>query len=225
MPNWFHGFDPVNQIQSGYYDDGNGGFINGVDTRESPIENWNGSRTHYYVRKFIDPNPASVDNTTNFQKIPWPFIRYTEVALNFVECAIELGMEENARAILSQIRFRVGMPAVTDAGADLKARYRNERRIELAYEEHRYHDARRWLIAPNTLGRGIKVMNVKAILKPGKSPRVPYVHDEETYNYQYTVENNTEVETRRWVDKMYYRPISISEIQRNKNLVQNPGYN
>jgi hypothetical protein len=49
--------DPYNEIQTGYYDDGEEGTINGVDTRESAVENWNGSRTHYYVRKFIDPNP------------------------------------------------------------------------------------------------------------------------------------------------------------------------
>jgi hypothetical protein len=59
--------DPVNQIQTGYYDNGSGGLINGVDTRESPVENWNGSRTHYYTRKFIDPNPALPDNQSNAQ--------------------------------------------------------------------------------------------------------------------------------------------------------------
>lgn len=218
------GFDPVNQIQTGYYDNGKGGFVNGVDTRESPIENWNGSRTHYYVRKFIDPNPASVDNTTNFQKVPWPFIRFTEIALNFAECAIETGQEEQARAILAQIRFRAGMPPILDKGINLRDRYRNERRIELAYEEHRYHDARRWVIAPTTLGRGIKAINVKAVLKPGKSPNVPYFRDENVYNYTYTVQDNTENETRKWVNKMYYRPIGISEMQKNNKLVQNPGY-
>ena len=52
------GTDPVSQVQTGYYANGSGGTINGIDTRESPVENWNGSRTHYYTRKFIDPNPA-----------------------------------------------------------------------------------------------------------------------------------------------------------------------
>ena len=66
--------DPVNQIQTGYYDDGKGGTINGIDTRESPVENWNGSRTHYYTRKFIDPDPALPDNQSSAQVIPWPFI-------------------------------------------------------------------------------------------------------------------------------------------------------
>ena len=216
--------DPVDQLQTGIYDDGNGGFINGIDTRESPIENWNGSRTHYYVRKFIDPDPALPDNQSNAQTIPWPFIRYTEMVLNYVEASIETGDEATAVEWLNKIRFRVGMPAVTDAGDELVARYRNERRIELAYEEHRYHDARRWMIAPETLGRGIKAIDIQADLKPGQSPLVPYRYDNTVYDYSYRVVDNTENETRVWDDKMYYRPISRNEVNRNNLLVQNPGY-
>ncbi len=216
--------DPMNQIQTGYYDDGAGGIVNGVDTRESTVENWNGSRTHYYTRKFIDPNPALPDNQSNTQEVPWPFIRYTEVVLNYVEASIELGMEQDARDWLNKIRYRVGMPEITDSGEALMDRYRNERRVELAYEEHRYHDARRWMIAPETLGRGIKAVNVQATLKAGAIPHVPYKHDKSVYDYTYTVFDNTEVETRTWVDKMYYRPITRDEIQRNASLVQNPGY-
>ncbi|MEQ9376137.1 MAG: RagB/SusD family nutrient uptake outer membrane protein [Imperialibacter sp.] len=218
------GIDPVDQIQTGYYDDGDGGIINGVDTRESPIENWNGSRTHYYVRKFIDSDPAVVDNQSGAQVVPWPFIRYTEMVLNYIEASIELGDEAEARNWLNKIRFRVGMPAVTDTGDALRDRYRNERRVELAYEEHRYHDARRWLIAPTTLGRGIKDIQVEATLKPGATPHVPYRYDPAVYDYTYTPQDNTENETRAWVDKMYFRPISRGEINRNDKLVQNPGY-
>ncbi|TAE50771.1 MAG: RagB/SusD family nutrient uptake outer membrane protein [Bacteroidetes bacterium] len=218
------GLEPYNQIQTGYYDNGSGGLINGIDTRESPIENWNGSRTHYYVRKFIDPNPALPDNQSNAQVIPWPFIRYTEVVLNYVEACIELGDEAEARAWLNKIRFRAGLPAVTETGTALRDRYRNERRIELAYEEHRYHDARRWMIAPTTLGRMIQSINIEAELKPGATALVPYRHDKTVYNYTYTPVNNTENETRTWNDKMYYRPISRDEVNRNDLLKQNPGY-
>ena len=218
--------DPANQLQTGYYDNGAGGTVNGIDTRESVVENWNGSRTHYYTRKFIDPNPALADNQSNAQVIPWPFIRYTEVVLNYVECCIATGAEAEARDWLNKIRFRAGMPAVTDAGADLLKRYQNERRVELAYEEHRYHDARRWMIAPTSVGRGIKAVKVTATLKPGKSPRVPYRNDLTVYNYTYTPVNNTENETRKWDDKMYFRPISRDEVKRNVKLEgkNNPGY-
>ncbi|MEY3053048.1 MAG: hypothetical protein RLY31_2833 [Bacteroidota bacterium] len=215
--------DPADQIQTGYYDDGNGGLINGIDTRESPIENWNGSRTHYYTRKFIDPNPALPDDQSNAQVIPWPFIRYTEMALNYAEASLELGEEQVARDWINKIRFRAGMPAIDDSGEALRQRLRNERRVELVYEEHRYHDGRRWMIG-DQLGRGIKAINVQATLKPGKSPLVPYRHDKSVYDYTYTVVDNTENETRVWKDKMYFRPVSRDEINRNALLVQNPGY-
>ncbi|MDN5202197.1 RagB/SusD family nutrient uptake outer membrane protein [Fulvivirgaceae bacterium BMA10] len=216
--------DPANQVQTGYYEDGAGGVINGIDTRESPIENWNGSRTHYYTRKFIDPNPALPDNQSNAQVVPWPFLRYTEVVLNYVEACIETGDETEARTWLNRIRFRAGMPETVASGDELRDLYRNERRIELVYEEHRYHDARRWMIAASTVGRGIKAMDVQATLKPGATPHVPYRFDKAVYDYTYTVVDNTENETRAWNDKMYFRPISRDEVQRNDKLIQNPGY-
>lgn len=215
--------DPVNQIQTGYYDDGNGNLINGIDTRKSSIEDWNGTRTHYYTRKFIDPDPALPDNQSNAQVIPWPFIRYTEMALIYAEASHELGEEDKAREWINKIRFRAGMPAINDSGDALRDRIRNERRVELAYEEHRYHDGRRWMIG-DQLGRIIQAINVTAALKPGATPHVPYRHDKAVYDYTYTVYDNNDNETRTWNDKMYYRPISRDEINRNDKLKQNPGY-
>ncbi|MDW3648733.1 MAG: RagB/SusD family nutrient uptake outer membrane protein [Bacteroidia bacterium] len=217
------GIDPNDQIQSGAYDDGAGGFVNGIDTRESPIENWNGSRTHYYVRKFIDPDPGLPDSRSAGQVVPWPFIRYTEMALIYAEASIALGEETEAKNWLNQVRFRAGMPEVTDAGTDLLNRLINERRIELAYEEHRYFDGRRWMMG-EMLHRGIKAIDVKATLKAGSAPLSPYRHDKDVYDYTYTVVDNTENENRQWNDKMYFRPISRDEINRNAQLIQNPGY-
>ena len=198
--------------------------MNGLDTRQGPIENWNGTRTGYNLKKWIDPDPSLVENLTSHQVIPWPFIRYAEVVLNYVEASINLGQETEARNWMNKTRFRVGMPAVTETGADLLNKYINERRIELAFEEHRYHDARRWLIAPSTLGRGVQKINITANVKSGKSPQVPYRYDKTTYDYTYEVQNETSVENRTWKDKMYYRPISRDEINKNDLLVQNPGY-
>lgn len=216
--------DPMNEIQTGYYANGSGGLINGVDTRESAVENWNGSRTHYYVRKFIDPDPSVVENQSGYQVVPWPFLRYTEAVLNYVEACLELGEEAEAKTWMNKIRFRAGMPAVTESGAALMARYQNERRIELAYEEHRYHDARRWMIAPTTQGRAIQAIHIQASLKAGKTVLSPYRHDKTVYDYVYTPQLNTDNEKRKWDDKMYYRPLTRNEISRNAKLVQNPGY-
>lgn len=215
--------DPANQIQSGRYDMGGGTLAAGLDTRSSSIENWNGSWTGYYMRKFIDPDPAIVENTTR-QTIPWPFFRYTEVVLNYVEACIELGEDGEARNWLNKIRFRAGMPAITESGAALKERYRNERRVEMAYEDQRYHDARRWMIAPNTLGRKLVYIDVVGMLKPGATAPSPYRHDETKYNYTYTPIEVNSLENRKWDDKMYFRPIPLDEINTNPKLVQNPGY-
>lgn len=221
------GKDPYNQIQTGQYQILNS--VNevvsyfGLDTRQSSIEDWNGSRTGYYMRKFIDPNPTIVDQNT-WQEIPWPFFRYTEAMFNYAEACIELGEDEEARTWLNKIRFRAGMPAITESGDALKQRYRNERRIEMAYEEQRYHDARRWMIAPETLGQKAGIINITATFKPGKSLAI-YKYDPQVYNYIYKPLNiDPGIENRLWLDKMYYLPISRDEINRNAKLVQNPGF-
>src|SRR3546814_4246269 len=70
-------------------------------------------------------------------------------------CSSDLQLS-NAILWLNRIRFRSGMPAITETSqVALRARYRHERRIEMAYEEHRYHDTRRWMIAKETLGRDL----------------------------------------------------------------------
>ncbi|NNV56751.1 RagB/SusD family nutrient uptake outer membrane protein [Limnovirga soli] len=218
--------DPANQIQTGQYDLVVGGStinFKGLDTRSSTIEDWNGSRTGYYCKKFTDPNPAIVENNTK-QFIPWPFFRYTEAVFNYIESCIALGDEAEARNWLNKIRFRAGMPAVSDAGDALVNRYRNERRIEMVYEEQRYHDARRWMIAPTTLGRKITFIGVVGKFKPGKTLSDTYRYDPTIYDYTYTNIEDANHENRTWVDKMYFRPISRDEMNKNLSLVQNPGY-
>jgi hypothetical protein len=221
--------DPANQIQTGAYDllDSDGKLINrkGLDTRSSSIEDWNGSRTGYYMRKFIDPNPSLYDNTDR-QNIPWPFFRVTEAVFNYIEASIELGQEGVALEWLNKIRFRAGMPALKAAGTALRDAYRHERRIEMAYEEQRYHDARRWMIAKETLGRKLQYINVLGKFKPGKTMSEPYHYDPTVYDYTYTPVEETSHENRTWVDKMYFRPFSRDEVNRNEKLktAQNPGY-
>lgn len=219
--------DPNNQIQTGRYEIGSGSgntsVAFGLDSRNGPIEDWNGSYTGYYYRKFVDPDPAIVDQNTR-QQIPWPILRYTEAILNYVEACIELGEEAEAKTWLNKIRFRAGMPAITETGSALKAKYQNERRIELAYEEHRYFDARRWMIAPTTLGRKVTTIGIFAELKPGKSVSV-YRYDPESYTYNYTVNTlNPGIENRTWDDKMYFTSFHRDETNRNTDLIQNPGY-
>ena len=218
--------DPFNQIQTGEYEVIVGGTKKihfGLDTRKSSIEDWNGSYTGYYMRKFTDPSPAIVDQNT-WQTIPWPVLRYTEAVLNYVEASIELGQDDLAKTWLNKIRFRAGMPAITETGDALRQRYRNERRIEMVFEEQRYHDARRWMIAPTTLGRKASIVSIKGTLKAGKTVSV-YKYDPANYDYSYTISQiDPGKENRNWDDKIYFLPIHRDEMNRNNKLVQNPGY-
>jgi len=219
--------DPANQIQTGEYDllDGNNIItFKGLDTRGSSIENWNGSWTGYYTQKFIDPDPNIIEASMP-QFVPWPFFRYTEAVMNYVEASIELGKLNDAILWLNRIRFRSGMPAVTTSSqSELREVYRHERRIELVYEEQRYHDTRRWMIAPETLGRKTTYIKITGKFKPGKTLSAPYHYAPYIYNYTYTPTVETAQEDRRWDDKIYFRPFSRDEINRNKELKQNPGY-
>jgi len=219
--------DPANQIQTGIYDlmDNSGRIdFKGLDTRASSIENWNGSWTGYYYHKFIDPDPAIVDASMS-QNVPWPFFRYTEAVFNYIEASIELGELSNATTWLNKIRFRAGMPAVTATDQDgLREAYRHERRIEMAYEEQRYHDTRRWLIAGETLGRKTTYIKVTGKFKPGKTMSAPYHYDNTVYDYTYTPVVENAQENRSWNDKLYFRPFSRDEVNKNNALEQNPGY-
>ena len=220
------GIDPYNEIQMGTYQTGSSAnpvTYFGLDTRNGPIENWNGTRTGYAIRKFMDPNPAIVDQNTR-SEVPSPLIRYTEVVFNYIETCIELGQDAEAQNWLNKIRFRSGMPAITDVGAALKQRYRNERNVEMMFEEQRFYDARRWMIAPATLGNKAKIIKITGTLKPGKSVSV-YRYSTDNFSYTYTVQEiDPGVENRTWNDKLYFPPISRDEINKNNKLVQNPGY-
>lgn len=218
--------DPANQVQTGKYDLMAGGKVttfNGLDTRSSTIEDWNGSRSGYYMRKFTDPDPAIVE-ANDRQLIPWPFFRYTEAVFNYAEACIELGQYAEAITWLNRIRFRAGMPAITETSTALRDRLRKEKRVEMVFEEQRYHDSRRWMIAPATQGRKLTFINIVGTFKAGKQMSSPYHHDENVYNYVYTPVTDQAHENRKWDDKMYFRPFAKDELNKNTALKQNPGY-
>ena len=116
------------------------------------------------------------------------------------------------------------MPAITESGAALKQRLINEKRVEMMMEELRFHDTRRWMIAPTTLGRKVQYIDIVGRLKAGATAPAPYRKDKTKFDYTYTPIVNNSLENRTWLDKMYYRPIALGEVQRNNKLVQNPGY-
>ncbi|QHV98628.1 RagB/SusD family nutrient uptake outer membrane protein [Spirosoma endbachense] len=220
------GIDPAGQIQMGEYEVGTAGSAtkySGLDTRNSSIENWNGTWTGYAIRKFMDPDPTLVDQNIR-QEVPSIQIRFTEVVLNYAEACMALGQEAEAKTWINRVRFRVGMPAITETGAALAARYQNERNIEMLFEEQRFYDVRRWMTAPTALGKQAQIIIITGKLKPGKSVTT-YKYNKDNYTYSYSVQDlGTGKENRKWADKIYFLPISRDEINRNNKLVQNPGY-
>ena len=229
------GTDPYGEIQFGSYElyfkkqDGSLslGTYFGLDTRNSSIENWNGTRTGYSIRRFTNDNLDIVDMNQK-QEIPSIQIRYTEVVFNYIEALLELGDEATAKTWLNKIRFRAGLPALADSvtGESLVARYRNERNIEMMFEEQRFYDCRRWMIAPTTLGQKVRIMVVTGKMKTGLAIKpTTYRYSKDNYDYTYNVQNiESGVENRAWSDKLYFPPIKLDEMNKNNKLVQNPGY-
>ncbi|HUR09729.1 MAG TPA: RagB/SusD family nutrient uptake outer membrane protein [Flavitalea sp.] len=200
--------DPIGIVQTGYYEKPDGTVTPGLDTRNSPIEDWNGTYTGYYMRKFIDP---TLDAQFVKQDVPWRYIRYTEILLNFAEAAIALGKETEAKVYLNKIRKRAGMPDITESGAALVDRYRNERRIEMAFEDQRYFDVRRWMIAPAAYADAQGV-SIRTKVDANGVPIAPPVYSVIT------------AQDWAWNPRFYFFPIKLDEINRNYKLVQNPLY-
>ena len=192
-----------------------------MDTRQGPVEDWNGSRTGYYFRKFVDPNqPASWPN--DLQKVDAPYIRYTEVLLNYVEANINLGEEGEAITWLNKLRFRNGLPAVTESGAALLELYKRERDKELVNEDARLFDMKRWLEGPQSLNKQVQQILIQATQKPGTTV-TDYRKDTSLFDYVY---RPTEIvfENRIWQDHVYFMPIKQEEIDKDPSIIQNPGY-
>ena len=213
-PQMSSGIDPIGLIHVGYYETWNAStnqivVVPGIDSRNSPIEPWNSGQTLYLSRKFLDP--AVPPSPSSRQDVPWRHIRYAEVLLNYAEACIELGQDAEARTYINMIRTRAGLPGVTESGAALRDRYRNERRIELMYEDQRFFDVRRWVIGTEGYGPTYKANVLYKLLPDKTTSPVPTI-------------SHSVLETRAWKDKAYFFPILRSEMNKNDKLIQNPGY-
>lgn len=110
------------------------------------------TRTGYYLRKFSNCKSDRNSNKDGYFKI----FRLGELYLNYAEAAneAEVGPTAPNAAVdaVNEIRARVGMPAIAYGLSkdEFRKRVRNERRVELAFEEHRFYDVRRWKILNET---------------------------------------------------------------------------
>lgn len=134
-----------------------------------PVECWTGGRdgkgvpratkTGQYLLKYIDPELNLLEGRTSVHT--WVLIRLAEVYLNYIEALNEYQpAHSDIKIYYNKIRQREGikMPELPD-GLDqdaVRQKIRHERRIELAFEDHRLWDARRWMIAAdNEKGKGV----------------------------------------------------------------------
>ena len=102
--------------------------------------------TGYFLRKLLDENLTDIKNVKSSQT--WVEIRYAEVLLNKAEAAFRLGGKlSEAQDAMNEVRDRVGLPAVYPTEGEFFDRYRNERKVELAFEGHLFWDMRRWRLA------------------------------------------------------------------------------
>jgi len=188
----------------------------GKDSKDGP-DNWNTSKTGYYLKKYMNDAYPLQNPWGNAGFQPWYYIRYAEILLNFAEAsneangadAVPSGSALSARTAINLIRERAGMPDL-EAGMSkdaMREAIRYERRVELAFEEHRFYDVRRWKIADvteNKPAQGITITNSGGTL---------------AYAAKVALEG------RAFTDKMYWLPIPRSEIQASNNKIQqNAGY-
>lgn len=213
--------DAVGIIQTGYYKKPDNTYVAGLDTRDSPLENWNGTYTNYYLRKFVD---LTLEAQFVKQDLPWRYMRFTEVVLNYVEACIGLGQDAEGKTWLNKIRRRAGMPDITETGTALRDRYRNERRIELAFEDHRFFDVRRWMIPEQAYVDATAVEIVYPADANG-NPTGPASYNPTGFpSIRFPGENVKLAQQRAWLPRFYFIPIKTDEMNRNNKLVQNPYY-
>ena len=176
----------------------------------------NATTTGYYLRKYVNKDISFVSGSTSTKKHHnWILFRYAEVLLNYAEAMTnafgpdytDAQFPISAREAVNQVRKRsdVNMPELP-AGmskADFLERLKNERRVELAFEGHRFWDVRRW----KDLNQTANIYGVKV-----KKTDNGFSYDKFLY------------ETRTITDNLYFYPISNTEKYKNPSLGQNPGW-
>lgn len=174
----------------------------------------NATTTGYYLKKLCNGALSLESNgrvTNSFHT--YLNFRYGGALLDYAEAVFKYtgnpdatiaGHTMTARQAVNMIRSRAGMPDITETGDAFWAKYQKERFVELAFEGHRFWDVRRWKEGPKYFS-SITRMNIT-------------LNADGTYTY------TPQQVSRQWDDKMYFYPIPQTEISKNGNLKQNPGW-
>ena len=190
-------------ITGAYATDNNG--LNKVSTS---------TRTGYYLRKLLRDDCNANPSSTNAQYHYPVYIRYTEIFLAYAEAANEAWGPTGASThgysaydVIKALHDRAGvgndyLDSIKGDKDKMRELIRNERRIELCFENKRFWDMRRWKLDLNEPANGVRIEQVNGALKFTK----------------------IEVEPRKYASHMYYGPIPESEVLKWSNLDQNKGW-
>ena len=175
----------------------------GADASPNP----NATKTGYYLRKFLNED-VNIQTGGSSSGHVVPLFRLAEIYLNYAEALNECDPTNPDIALyLNKVRNRASLPNVSALSQEqMRAVIQHERRVELAFEEHRSWDVRRWKIASSTLGTPL--MGVQIERKPLGG-----------YTYM-----PVKVEQRVFQPKMYWYPIPQSEVLKLKQWKQNNGW-
>lgn len=185
-----------------------GGVVQSVFGVDDPTsKDYAKKETHmsgYILTKWVDLEGTNPDRTRGHKNLT--ILRYADVLLMRAEALIEKNQDlGEAVSFLNLIRTRAGIPAniAIASQAELRAKMRHERRVELAFEGLRYYDMIRWRIGDqvrkgNAYGARLKAVNENM--------------------------DNKLMEKRFWDDKMYLFPIPQAARDLNPNLTQNTGW-
>lgn len=185
------------------------------DTEDALAKEVKSTKTGYYLRKHMKEGTSLKTGNQTAQFYYQARIRYTEIFLDYAEAANEAwgpttsnGHGYSAYDVVKAIRQRGGiendeyLESIKDDKDKMRDLIRNERRIELCFENHRFWDLRRWKADLTEPVRGMKITGTDG-------------------NKTYEV---FEVEKREYKDYMYCCPIPQIEILKWSNLLQNDGW-
>lgn len=169
------------------------------------------TKTGFYIKKFMNPTDRVLDGRSDTHYLVF---RYAEVLLNYAEACVEINQNAgDALTQINKIRQRAGIADLTSLDI---AKVRKERRVELAFEDHRWWDMRRWRIATDVLdNRKFYALFPYLVWEDGKDPKeMKYIFKKE----------KAEKESKTFLPKLYYVKIAANDITSNPKLEQNPGY-
>jgi len=185
-------------------------FIGGSNGK--PITN--ATETGYYLKKYVIEAINLLPTNTTSREHTWVLFRYGEVLLNYAEAMNEAYGPENASTLgmtaldaVNEVRQRTNMPNFPSglSQTEFRDKLRNERMVELAFEDHRFWDIRRWKIGQETT-------NIYQMEITPDNSGSGFVFDKKL------------LEVRPFEDRMNLYPIPQAELFKNTNLTQNTGW-